>query len=211
MGQRSSSQRGAALLMVLVMVVLLGLAAAKAGQSWRAIMQREREQELLFRGEQYRRAIESYYSVKQGAGNLFPTKLEHLVRDPRFPGVIRHLRKLYTDPMTGEAWVLVKDPAERIIGVRSSSDLEPFKKNGFPEELKDLNDKTAYREWEFVYKVPKTTTGGPVTTVAPSPATTASARVRRASRVAAPAAWCAAIPKATATLSDVIHPSDDVV
>lgn len=172
MVQRSSSERGAALLMVLVMVVLLGLAAAKAGQSWRAIMQREREQELLFRGEQYRRAIESYYNVKHGASNLLPTKLEHLLRDPRFPGVVRHLRKLYSDPMTGGDMVLVKDPAERIIGVRSAGDREPFKQSGFTKDLEDLNDKTAYREWEFVYKVPKTSSGsaGDGQQTTPSPA-----------------------------------------
>ncbi|MBW2477195.1 MAG: type II secretion system protein [Deltaproteobacteria bacterium] len=152
---RWSSQRGAALLMVLVMVVILGLAAAKTGQSWRAVMQMEREQELLWRGQQYLRAIESYYTVKHGAQNMFPLKLDELLRDPRFPGVVRHLRKLYTDPMTGDDWTLIKDPAERIIGVRPTSDLTPFKQDGFPLELTDLKGKGAYREWEFVYQPPK--------------------------------------------------------
>lgn len=151
-----SGQRGAALLLVLVLVVVLGLAAAMAGQSWSAMMQREREAELLFRGQQFVRALESYYNVKHGAQQMFPTQLEHLLRDPRFPGTVRHLRKIYLDPMTGKELVLVKDPAERIIGVRSDSEQEPFQKDGFPKDLEKLKDKASYREWEFVYVPPKT-------------------------------------------------------
>ena len=150
----SSGQRGGALLVVLVTVALLGLATAKAGQSWKAVMQQAREAELLWRGQQYQQAIQSYYQVKHGAQQMFPNKLEDLLRDPRFPGTVRHLRKLYADPMTGEDWVLIKDPAERIIGVRSASTLEPFKQEGFPEELEDLAQKSSYDEWEFVFKPP---------------------------------------------------------
>jgi type II secretory pathway pseudopilin PulG len=154
-----NEQHGAALLLVLVLVVILGLTAAMAGQSWRATMQRARETELLWRGQQYRQAIESYYNVEHGPQRMFPSKLDDLVRDPRSPGVIRHLRRLYLDPMTGEDWVLVKDPAERIIGVRSSSELEPFKQDGFPEEFEDFKEKTSYKEWEFVYKPPRKKSG----------------------------------------------------
>jgi len=145
--------------MLLVMVVVLGLAAGMTGQTWRAAMQRAREAELIWRGQQYRRAIESFYTNRgnKTGPKMFPAKLDDLVRDPRYPGVVRHLRKLYSDPMTGEDWELVKDPAERIIGVRSSSDLEPFQQDGFPKELEDFKGKTAYKEWEFVYKPPRKT------------------------------------------------------
>jgi type II secretory pathway pseudopilin PulG len=144
-------ERGTALLTVLVLVVITGLTAGMAGQSLGALMQREREAELLWRGLQYRQAIARYYGVKHGAQQMFPPKLEDLLRDPRFPGMVRHLRRLYPDPMTGADWELVKDPAERIIGVRSTSDLEPFQKAGFPKGLEDLEGKSAYREWEFVF------------------------------------------------------------
>ncbi len=56
----AGNQRGVTLLTVLVMVVVIGLTLGMAGTSWRALMQREREEELLWRGDQYRRAIESY-------------------------------------------------------------------------------------------------------------------------------------------------------
>ena len=146
-----SGQRGAILIMLLVMVVILGITAGMAGQSWRSTVQRAREAELLWRGQQYQQALASYYSVKHGTQQMSPAKLEHLLRDPRFPGTVRHLRKLYDDPMTGEEWQLVTDPAERIIGVRSGSDLEPFQKGGFPKSLAALQGKSSYSEWEFVF------------------------------------------------------------
>lgn len=155
----AASQRGASLLLLLVMVAVLGLAAGLAGQSWRSTMQQAREAELLWRGRQYQQAITSYYAVRHGTQQMYPAKLEHLVRDPRFPGVVRHLRKLYPDPMTGEDWELVRDPAERIIGVRSTSELVPFKQDGFPRELQKLQGKGTYREWEFVFSPPQAQKG----------------------------------------------------
>jgi len=150
-----SGQRGAVLLLLLVMVVIMGLAAGMAGQTWRSTMQQAREAELIWRGQQYQQAIASYYNVKHGPQNMLPAKLEDLLRDPRFPGVVRHLRKVYDDPMTGQEWELIKDPAERILGVRSTSDLEPFKQDGFPKSLEKLKGKTSYSEWEFVFDLPK--------------------------------------------------------
>lgn len=146
-----TGQRGAILLLLLVMVVIMGLAAGMAGQSWRSTVQREREAELLWRGQQYQRAFTSYYAVKHGTQQMLPSKLEDLVRDPRFPNVVRHLRKLYNDPMTGLDWQLITDPAERVVGVHSSSALEPFRKDGFPESLQGLKDKSTYADWHFSF------------------------------------------------------------
>lgn len=152
-------QRGAILLVLMVMVVVMGLAAGMAGQSWRSTMQREREAELLWRGQQYQQAIASYYVVQKGPRN-FPAQLDDLLRDPRFPNVVRHLRKLYKDPMTGQDWDLITDPAKRIIGVHSRSELEPFRQDGFPKSLEKLKGKQSYREWMFVYTPSKGQPGG---------------------------------------------------
>ena len=141
-------------MLLLVFVVIVGLAAGMAGQSWRSTMQRAREAELLWRGEQYQKAITSYYAVRHGQ-QMLPAKLEDLVKDPRFPHVVRHLRKLYNDPMTNGDWELVTDSSKRILGVRSSSELEPFRKDGFPPDLEKLKGKKAYNEWEFVFETKK--------------------------------------------------------
>ena len=77
------------------------------------------------------------------------------LKDPRFPNLVRHLRKLYPDPMTGADWELVTDSSKGIIGVRSRSDLEPFRQDGFPKALDKLKGKEAYNEWEFVFETKK--------------------------------------------------------
>ena len=57
--------------------------------------------------------------------------------------------------MTGEDWALIKDKSGRITGVRSNSKLEPFKKDGFPEEYEKFEGAESYSSWEFVFE-PKT-------------------------------------------------------
>jgi len=149
-------QRGAALLLVLVAVAILGLATGIAGQSWRSMVQRSKEADLLWCGEQYRQAIRSYYQVKQGPRNMYPAKLEELLQDSRFPQPVRHLRRLYDDPMTGESWELIRAPQGGIAGVRSSSTLKPFRQDGFPKEQEAFAKKDSYREWEFIYQPQRT-------------------------------------------------------
>lgn len=158
-GRLLRDQRGVTLMVVLVMVVVTGLAAGLAGTSWRSIMQQVKEDELLWRGDQYRRAIESYYGVNHGGVQRYPARLEDLLRDPRALQPVRHIRRLYPDPFTGEDWVIIKDPGGGIRGVRSSSEEEPFKKDGFPEEYESFTDREKYSEWEFAYTPPKKNKG----------------------------------------------------
>lgn len=148
---RLADQRGVTLLVVLVMMVVVGLAAGVAGSTWQTIVQRARETELLWRGDQYRKAVRSYYEQ----GRQYPAKLEDLLKDPRSLATKRHIRRLYSDPMTGGDWVLVKDPGGRIVGVHSSSTLKPFKQDGFPEEDEAFANASTYAAWEFSWR-PKT-------------------------------------------------------
>lgn len=151
-----ADEQGAALLIVLVMVVVLGLMVGIAGSTWKTVSQRAREAELFWRGDQYRQAIESYHGVKHGRGaGTYPQKLENLLKDPRSLNTVKHIRQLYADPMTGGDWVLIKDKSGRITGVRSSSELEPFRKDGFPEEYAKFKESATYSSWEFVFE-PKT-------------------------------------------------------
>lgn len=150
-------QNGVILIGVLVAVTVLGLMSMIAGSSWTTIMKRAKEQELLWRGNQYRQAIESYYKMAHGGTQAqLPSSLENLVKDPRSVGTVRHLRKLFPDPITGQDWVLIKGPAGRIKGVRSSSTLEPLKMDNFSEENKDFAGKLTYSEWQFVFDVQTT-------------------------------------------------------
>jgi len=166
-----ADQRGISLLVVLVMMVVVGLAAGVAGSTWQTIVQRARETELLWRGDQYRKAIQSYYGQGSGQVRQYPAKLEDLLKDPRSLATKRHLRRLYPDPMTGGDWALIKDAGGRVIGVHSTSTKKPFQQDGFPEEYENFAGANSYAAWEFVWK-PVSTQQRAKTGATPAPGAT---------------------------------------
>ena len=58
-----TSERGFTYLMLLLWVVLAGVMLAALGTSWHQMARRDREAEYLWRGEQYRQALQSYGRV----------------------------------------------------------------------------------------------------------------------------------------------------
>jgi type II secretory pathway pseudopilin PulG len=92
------SQRGFAMAALLVSVGVMMLLMSVAMPVWRHEMQREKEAELVFRGEQYARAI-NLYQRKMGPGN-FPPNIDILVQQ-------RFLRKKYKDPITNGDFQLI--------------------------------------------------------------------------------------------------------
>ena len=142
-------------LAALFMVAVIGITLSVTAEVWSSVVKREREEELIFRGGQMRDAIKSYYYSSPGA-RVFPREMNQLIKDPRFPGVKRHLRRIYEDPMSGKPdWEAIKAPDGAIKGVRSLSEAEPLKKENFPSDFEDFNGKSKYSEWEFVYNPQK--------------------------------------------------------
>ena len=84
-----SNERGYAMAALFVGLSVMGIMLSMALPVWRTAVQREREAELVFRGEQYAQAIE-LVSRRNGG---FPPNLEVLEEG-------RYIRKLYKDPMT---------------------------------------------------------------------------------------------------------------
>lgn len=145
---------GLVLLGVLLFLVLVALAALAGGEIWATAVQREKEEQLLFVGEQYRRAIESYWRAAPGRVKTLPSSLEVLLEDDRFPAPVRHLRRLYSDPFDERAdWGLVKID-NGISGVYSTSTATPLKRRGFPIRYTQFEDARDYRQWRFVIPVP---------------------------------------------------------
>lgn len=156
--RRGRRQGGFTLLGLLFLVAGLGVAMAALGTVWHSAAQREKERDLLFVGDQYRRAIESFWSVPLPVGTprRLPKHFAELLLDPRFPNTVRHLRRLYRDPMTGGAeWGLLKGPDGGIAGVVSLSDGEPFKRANFPSAYARFEDAQSYRDWVFQFEVEK--------------------------------------------------------
>jgi hypothetical protein len=111
-------------------------------------MKREREEELIFRGRQYKDAFTSWYKTGTGIQPLPLKDLKDLLQDPRSPSPKRYLRRLYTDPMTGKEWTVFSDQ-KGISAVASTSQETPLKTGGFPEDLKNLDGKQKYSQWIF--------------------------------------------------------------
>jgi type II secretory pathway pseudopilin PulG len=140
-------------LTVLFMVAILSIGLALVGEVWYTGTKREKEAELLFVGNQYRKAIERYYLT--GPQRQYPRSLEELVKDPRRPTTERYLRKVYLDPMTGKDFALVKAPDGGIVGVRSESEEAPLKIAGFKARDAAFENAQKYSDWRFIHTAPK--------------------------------------------------------
>src|SRR5437667_11046206 len=74
--------------------------AAAAVPAYQMQAKREREKELIFRGEEYTRAIQKY----QRKFGVYPGSIDQLVQT----NGIRFLRRAYKDPMTGKDFRLIR-------------------------------------------------------------------------------------------------------
>lgn len=150
-GRLPAASGGFSYIGVLILVALMSVALAAAGEIWHTAQKREKEQELLFVGAQFRRALEQFYANTPGQGRRYPQSLEELLLDPRHPGIRRYLRKIYFDPMTGSAeWGIVSGPNGEIFGVYSLSEAEPLKKGNFQLLDKGFEGKAKYSDWVFM-------------------------------------------------------------
>ena len=146
--------QGLVLLALLLFLALASIATALGAEGWATARKREREKELLFVGDQYRRAIESYWRRGPGRVKTLPPSLDVLLSDDRFPTPVRHLRKLYSDPITGEDFALVR-LANGIAGVQSSSKDAPLKTTNFPQRYRQFEAATSYEQWQFAFVPPR--------------------------------------------------------
>ncbi|HJV09936.1 MAG TPA: type II secretion system protein, partial [Burkholderiales bacterium] len=73
--------RGFTYLGVLFLAVIMAGGLAITGDVWHTATMREKEAELLFVGNQYRKAIQRYYLT--GPQRQYPRSLEDLLKDPR--------------------------------------------------------------------------------------------------------------------------------
>jgi len=145
------SSRGFTYVALLAVIAIIGISLGSAGKYWQNVKQRDNEEELLFRGDQYRKAIERYYFAIPGRPQ-YPESIDTLLKDSRTPTGKRHLRQKFKDPLTGEDFVELRDQlSKRIIGVHSSSDKNPLKQSNFSESDAEFEGKEKYSEWNFVF------------------------------------------------------------
>ncbi len=124
---------------VLIALVILGIGLTAAGARWTQVLKREREAELVFRGEAIVRAIGMFASDRPGT---LPETLDQLVEE-------RYLRRVWTDPVARRPFFLVReavtveDEEPGILGVRSTSE---------ELSLRPYQGARRYREWDFLFQ-----------------------------------------------------------
>jgi len=91
-GQARSDERGYAMAALLVAIAIMTIMMTVALPVWKQTAQREKEEELIFRGNQYTHAIGLF---QRKYANAFPPTVDVLVEQ-------RFLRKKFKDPITNE-------------------------------------------------------------------------------------------------------------
>ena len=151
--KKNEGEKAFSYLSALVFVAIMGISLSAGGTYWSTVVKREKEKELLFRGDQILRAIESYYKgAPGGGGSQYPGSLNDLLKDSRYLATRRYLRKVYPDPMVKDGqWGLVMAPGGKIKGVFSKSKEKPLKVGNFSEDYKSFENAERYSDWRFVY------------------------------------------------------------
>ena len=147
---------GYTLIGLLAMMAVSSILLATIAPTWSFIVTRDKEEELIFRGESYKFAIERY----QKKFNKLPSKLEELDKG-------KFIRKLYDDPMTGYEFELILQAPD---GRKRESELSASQRASVrgtapgsgsfgivgvvstSEEvaIRPYQDKERYNEWEFI-------------------------------------------------------------
>jgi type II secretory pathway pseudopilin PulG len=158
-------ERGYAMAALLVALAIMAILLSIAMPVWRHEAQREKEAELVFRGEQYARAIALFRFKNANIPNAFPASIDSLVEG-------RFLRKKYKDPMTkdgefaliglGSAQPGLNQPPAQ--GGRGGSPTQPQGQQVVPgmtgvrskseqTSIRSYRGATRYDQWQFTFNV----------------------------------------------------------
>lgn len=151
-GRRQTGFTYVGLLIAVAVIAAGATAALGAGAS---LQQRDSEAELLAIGQEFRRALQDYADATPVGQPDAPREMAELLRDARQPGVRRHLRRIYPDPLTGKAeWGIVRFPDGRIKGMHSLSRTATIRRAGFATGLEGFEKTERHDEWVFALMPP---------------------------------------------------------
>lgn len=148
---RQRRQRGFTYLSTIILVAIIGLVSAATLKMGAVIQRSKAEEQLLDIGAAFSDALQSYADATPAGMPPQPPSLKDLLRDPRFPGVRRHLRQIYPDPITGKTeWgVVYLGDKVGVLAVYSLSDAKPVKIGNFPLRHAALEGKQKISDWRF--------------------------------------------------------------
>jgi type II secretory pathway pseudopilin PulG len=133
---------------MLISIAVASIWMTAALPSWRQQAIREKEADLIFRGEQYARAIYLYRMKNNGA---LPQSIDQLVQQ-------RYLRKKYLDPITGKDFLPYGGPSGAGAPFQSGQSTQaPFAPAGIQgvrstsneQSIRIYNNQSTYSQWDF--------------------------------------------------------------
>jgi type II secretory pathway pseudopilin PulG len=154
-GSASRKQVGFTYVALLILVAVLSLFSTAALRLGMSMQRHQAEQELLERGYAMLQGLNSFAKSTPAGQYRYPTSLEDLLRDPRYPKtVIRHVRRIEVDPITGTTqWGLVlREDKKGIVGLYSLSEDKPWR-TSFTAPFGDFDDKPRYKDWLFTAEI----------------------------------------------------------
>jgi type II secretory pathway pseudopilin PulG len=159
-----ASNRGYAMAALLVAMAVMAVMLTVAMPTWNQMIRRDKEEELIFRGNQYARAINLY---QRRFANASPPTIDVLVEQ-------RLLRKKFRDPMSTEKsgefqllYVSNSAPSSRqggasqlgvgsssgigsVLGTTPTGGIAGVTSKNKSESIRTFNGKNHYNEWQFV-------------------------------------------------------------
>ena len=150
---RARRDGGFTYLGLVILVTVIGLVGAATLKVDALLRRAAAEEELLATGAAFGEALRTYAEATPKGQPAQPPSLKELLKDPRFPGVRRHLRKIFVDPMTGKAeWGIVwANPGDRrgVLAVYSLSTAKPLKIANFDARFPGFENKEHVSDWKF--------------------------------------------------------------
>ncbi|CAH0288779.1 hypothetical protein SRABI118_04007 [Massilia sp. Bi118] len=144
---------------LIVLVAIIGLVGAATLKADALLRRAAAEEELLEIGAAFSAALTSYAEATPRGQPTQPPSLEELLKDPRVPGVRRHLRKIFVDPITGKAeWGIVwlnkgtginGSGGSGVLAVYSLSQARPLKQANFDARFQNLENREHLADWKF--------------------------------------------------------------
>jgi len=129
--------------LMLVIITALSFGASQIEIAARYRLERDKEEELLFRGLAYVKAINAFHAKN----HRYPREITELAgRGREGSGTIR---QIYKDPMTGKDFQLIQTKEGAITGIVNSSTAKPFRTADFEKELEGFDKAKTYSDWKF--------------------------------------------------------------
>lgn len=144
-------QGGFTYLGLIILVTVIGLVGAATIKVDALLARAAAEEQLLDIGAAFSAALESYAAATPQGQPLQPPTLQELLKDPRTPGLRRHLRKIFVDPVGGSAeWGIVYLADKTgVVAVYSLSQRQPLKIGNFDARFQGFENKAHIADWKF--------------------------------------------------------------